>query len=438
VGQTPPDRQEARCAGIVPDPLKPPRSPDFCTAMTAFSGTSPVFPTAGAPPAARIVFGVMKNLRHGSLDVRLPNGEMLHVGNAGAGEPRAAITLRNWNACVGALRSGDIGFAESYIAGDWTTPDLAALLTLFTTNRDDVETLVYGTWLGSLLYRVKHLLRRNSKGGSKKNVHAHYDLGNEFYRLWLDPTMNYSSALFAGDSARDLASAQQAKVRQTLAACAVRPGDRVLEIGCGWGALAEVAAREFGAEVTGVTLSTEQLAWARRRLADAGLGGELRLQDYRDIADPPFDAIASIEMFEAVGRRYWPAFFATVVARLKPAGTACIQTITIRDDLFERYLRSTDFIQQYIFPGGLLPSRSAFRAAAGAAGLEVTGELVFGADYAETLRRWRERFLAEENAVRALGFDSRFIRIWEFYLAYCEAAFTTGNTSVVQFTLRHR
>ncbi len=336
------------------------------------------------------------------------------------------------------MRSGDIGFAESYIAGDWTTPDLAALLTLFTTHRDDVEAIVYGTWWGSLLYRARHFLRRNSRLGSKKNVHAHYDLGNDFYRLWLDPTMNYSSAWFEGDGARDLARAQQAKVRRALTACGLRPGDRLLEIGCGWGALAELAAREFGAEVTGVTLSTEQLAWAQRRLSEAGVSGELRLQDYRDIADAPFDAIASIEMFEAVGRRYWPAFFATVAARLKAGGTACIQSITIRDDLFERYLRSTDFIQQYIFPGGLLPSRSAFRAAAEAAGFEVTDEFVFGADYAETLRRWRERFLAEENAVRALGFDTRFVRIWEFYLAYCEAAFTTGNTSVVQFTLRRR
>ena len=227
-------------------------------------------------------------------------------------------------------------------------------------------------------------------------------------------------------------------MRRALAACGVQPGDRVLEIGCGWGVLAELAAREFGAEVTGVTLSTEQLAWARQRLAGAGVGADLRLQDYRDVADRPFDAIASIEMFEAVGREYWPSFFETVKTRLKSGGKACIQSITIRDDLFDRYLRSTDFIQQYIFPGGLLPSRSAFRDAAAAAGLEVTAEFAFGADYAETLRRWRERFLAQESAVRALGFDTRFVRIWEFYLAYCEAAFTTGNTSVVQFTLRRR
>jgi cyclopropane-fatty-acyl-phospholipid synthase len=409
--------------------------------MATLSRASDLDLTPAAPTAARIVFGLMKNLRHGSLDLRLPSGEMRHFGSARAGEPRAAIALRNWNVCAGALRSGDIGVAESYIAGDWTTPDLAALLTLFTTNRDDVEALVYGTWWGSLLYRVKHFLRRNSRAGSKKNIHAHYDLGNDFYRLWLDPTMSYSSACFGatdGTVEVDFAEAQRAKTRRALAACAVRPGDRVLEIGCGWGALVEQATHEFGARLTGVTLSAEQLEFARARLDAAGIAAELRLQDYRDIDDAPYDAIVSIEMFEAVGRCYWPAFFASVAARLKPGGKACVQSITIRDDLFERYLRSSDFIQQYVFPGGLLPSRREFRAATAAAGLEVVDEFAFGADYARTLGLWRERFLGQETAVRALGFDTRFIRIWEFYLAYCEAAFATGDTSVVQFTLRHR
>src|SRR5450755_642501 len=395
--------------------------------MATLSSTAEAHLSLGTPPAARIVFGLMKNLRHGSLDVRLPSGEMRRFGSARAGEPRAAITLRNWNVCAGALRSGDIGVAESYIAGDWTTPDLAALLTLFTTNRDDVEAIVYGTWWGSLLYRARHFLRRNSKGGSQKNIHAHYDLGNEFYRLWLDPTMNYSSAWFEGDRSRDLVAAQWAKTRRALGECGVGPGDRVLEIGCGWGALAECAARDFGVAVRGVTLSREQLAWAQTRLDQAGLPGDLRFQDYRDIADGPFDAIVSIEMFEAVGRQYWPVCFATVRAQLKPGGSACMQSITIRDDLFERYVRSTDFIQQYIFPGGLLPSPVAFRAAAAAAGLVVVNELDFGLDYAETLRHWRARFLGAEGPVRQLGFDTRFMRIWEFYLAYCEAAFATGN-----------
>ena len=391
-----------------------------------------------APPAARAVFQLMKSLKHGSLTVQLPEGGTLNFGQPQG--PRAAIRLRNWNPCAAALRSGDIGFAESFIAGDWTTPDLTALLTLFIANRDDVESIIYGTWWGSLLYRAKHLFNRNSRRGSKKNIHAHYDLGNEFYRLWLDPTMNYSSAWFDGARDGDLVQAQWAKVRRALSECGVKPGDRVLEIGCGWGALAECAARDFGAGVTGVTLSSEQLAWARRRLGDAGLTGDLRYQDYRELnagGDGPFDAIASIEMFEAVGREYWPSFFETLKRQLKPEGAACIQSITIRDDLFERYVKSTDFIQQYIFPGGLLPSPSAFRAAAAKAGLRVVNELDFGLDYAETLKRWRARFFAVDSSVRQLGFDTRFMRIWEFYLGYCEAAFATHNTSVMQFTLRH-
>ena len=404
--------------------------------MTSTTTFAPASLPASAPAAARAVFRLLQGLKHGSLDVQMPDGTSAHFGMRSEDGPRAAIRLRNWNVCAAALRSGDIGFAESYIAGDWTTPDLTALLKLFIANRDDVEAVVYGSWWGSLLYRVKHLFNRNSKSGSKKNIHAHYDLGNEFYRLWLDPTMNYSSAWFEGDFAKPMPDAQHAKVRRALREAGVKPGDRVLEIGCGWGALAECAAREFGATVTGVTLSREQLEWGKKRLADAGLAGELRFQDYRDIADGPFDAIASIEMFEAVGREYWPSYFATVHDQLKPGGKACIQSITIAEKYFERYVKSTDFIQQYIFPGGLLPSPGAFREAAAKAGLRVVNELDFGLDYAETLRRWRERFLAEEPRVRQLGFDTRFVRIWEFYLAYCEAAFATGNTSVMQFTLQ--
>ncbi len=400
------------------------------------------FPTAAlpdtAPVAARAVFRLLKNLKHGSLDIQLPDGSGMHFGHAAEGELRASMRLLNWNVCEASMRSGDIGFAESFIAGDWTSPDPAALLKLLIANRGEVESLVYGTWWGALLYRAKHWLNRNSRRGSKKNIHAHYDLGNEFYRLWLDPTMNYSSAWFEGDRSRPMEDAQWSKVRRALTECGVKPSDRVLEIGCGWGALAECAAREFGATVTGVTLSSEQLEWAQKRLTDAGLPGNLRFQDYRDLKtgiDGPFDAIASIEMFEAVGREYWPSFFETLSSQLKPGGRACVQSIVIRDDLFERYVRSTDFIQQYIFPGGLLPSPTEFRKAAARAGLRVVGELEFGLDYAETLVRWRHRFLSHEGPVRQLGFDTRFMRIWEFYLAYCEAAFTMGNTNVMQFTL---
>jgi cyclopropane-fatty-acyl-phospholipid synthase len=407
-------------------------------AATASPYSTPFALPDSAPASARAVFRLLKRLQHGTLDVQLPDGTQAHFGSGADGEPRAGIRLLDWSVCSAALKSGDIGFAEAYIAGRWTTPDLVALLKLFIANRDAIESVVYGTWWGSLLHRLRHALHRNSRQGSRKNIHAHYDIGNPFYKLWLDETMNYSSALFEGDLNRPMGDAQHAKVRRALHECRVQPGQRVLEIGCGWGALAETAAREYGARITGLTLSNEQLAFATERLQRHGLAalGDLRLQDYRDVADEPFDAIVSIEMFEAVGRAYWGDFFGTLRDKLKPGGRACIQTITIRDDLFERYLRSTDFIQQYIFPGGLLPSPTAFREEAQRAGLQVVNELAFGPDYAETLRRWREQFLARDPQVRKLGFDNRFMHTWEFYLAYCEAAFATGNTNVMQFTLQ--
>ncbi len=404
--------------------------------MTTTTAATAALPPA-APAAARAVFALLRQLRVGTLDLQYPDGSQMRFGSGE--QPRAALRLNDWRVCSAVLKSGDIGFAESWIEGGWTSPDLVALLSLFIANREAIDKVVYGSWWGLLLHRARHLLNRNSRQGSKKNIHAHYDIGNSFYRLWLDETMNYSSALFAGNTQQSMAQAQHAKVRRALQACGLQPGQRLLEIGCGWGALAQAAATDFGAQVTGVTLSTEQLAYAQARLQNAGMAGqaELRLQDYRDINDGPFDAVASIEMFEAVGREYWPSFFATLRAQLKPGGRACIQSITIRDDLFERYVRGTDFIQQYIFPGGLLPSSSAFTAAAAQAGLEVIDEFAFGADYAETLRRWRAQFLSQLGALRQLGYDQRFMRIWEFYLAYCEAAFACGNTNVVQFTLRH-
>ena len=389
-----------------------------------------------APAAARAVFRLLEKIEHGTLELQLPDGSLARMGNGEA--PRAGIRLHNWAVCAAALKSGDIGVAETYIRGDWTSPDLAALLRLFLVNREHIDKMIYGSWWGALLYRVKHAFNRNSRSGSKRNIHAHYDLGNAFYQRWLDETMNYSSAWFDGDRARPLAEAQHAKVRRALDEVGLQAGQRVLEIGCGWGAVAEAAARDRQAHLTGVTLSTEQLAWAQDRVSRHGVAerADLRLQDYRDIADAPFDAVISIEMFEAVGRDYWPSYFETVARCLKPGGRACVQSITIRDDLFERYAKSTDFIQQYIFPGGMLPSPSEFRRAAERAGLVVERRFAFGPDYAETLRRWRERFLAEEREVLRLGFDTAFMRTWEFYLAYCEAAFDEGTTDVMQFTLR--
>ncbi len=426
-----------------------------------------------APAAARTALKMLRRLRHGTLTVQLPDGSLQRFGSGTA--PVASLHLHNWSPCGAALRSGDIGFAESYIAGDWTTPHLTDLLELLIVNRQEVESAIYGSWLGRLAYRIKHLLNRNTKANSQKNIHAHYDLGNAFYALWLDGTMNYSSAIFESPDST-MREGQMAKVRRALTLAQVKPGDRVLEIGCGWGALAEMATTEFGASLVGVTLSTEQLDWARDRMSRLGVpassqqgprnrlsraageaatprGSEphavgsvgatdLRLQDYRDIGkttpDEPFDAICSIEMIEAVGREYWPEYFQTVARLLKPGGHACIQSIVIDDALFERYIGSTDFIQQYIFPGGCLPCPREFRAQAEAAGFDIVDEFSFGQDYARTLRLWRGDFLAQESRVLQLGFDKRFIRIWEFYLAYCEAAFAQANTSVMQFTLRKR
>jgi cyclopropane-fatty-acyl-phospholipid synthase len=387
------------------------------------------------PRAAKRMLGLLQRLSVGTLHVHGPEGYAQAFGTHQA--PFGTIHIHRWDMCAEVIKSGDIGFAEGYMAGDWTTPALADLMRLLIANRCEIEGAIYGHWLGRLAYRLKHLLNRNTRTNSRKNIHAHYDLGNAFYELWLDKTMNYSSAWFEGDHTRDMAEAQKAKVRRALRMAQVKPGDRVLEIGCGWGALAEAATTEFSAHITGVTLSTEQLAFANARMDWNGVKAQadLRLQDYRDIQDASFDAVCSIEMIEAVGQEYWPIYFQTVSRVLKPGGRACIQSIVIDDALFDRYVHSTDFIQQYIFPGGCLPSSSEFKRQAEAAGLQVVDSFAFGPDYAETLRRWRASFMASLNEVKMLKFDDRFIRLWEFYLAYCEAAFDEANTDVIQFTL---
>lgn len=397
--------------------------------------------TSRFPPQARWALRLLARLEHGTLDVHFPDGQRAAFGS---GRPRAQIRLANWNVFGAALRSGDIGFAESFVAGDWTTPDMVELLALFARNRAAVERFIYGSFWGSLAYRLRHLRNRNTKANARRNIHAHYDLGNDFYALWLDRTMSYSSALFgappraaiapAGDDA--LVAAQHAKYARVLDELQLAPGARILEIGCGWGGFAEIAARA-GHAVTGLTLSPAQLDYARTRLRRGGLSADLRLQDYRDERGT-YDGVVSIEMFEAVGEAYWPTYFGTLARCLKTGAHACVQTIVIADELFARYRRGTDFIQQYVFPGGMLPSPRAFEEHAARAGLQVVARLRFGRDYAITLASWRARFAARLDAVRALGFDERFVRLWTFYLAYCEAAFAEGNTDVVQYTLRRR
>lgn len=396
--------------------------------------------TARFPRAARIALRLLERVEHGTLAVRFPDGQQAIYGRGG---PVVELRLANWNVFAATLRSGDIGFAESYIAGDWSSPDLPRLLAFLVANRDAAEELVYGSWWGTLIARLRHLLRANTRAQARRNIHAHYDIGNNFYELWLDRGMTYSSALATAVSdphapfgAEELEATQDAKYARVLTELQLPPAARVLEIGCGWGGMAEAAARA-GHRLTGLTLSTEQLAWAQDRLTRQGLSADLRLQDYRDEAGS-YDGVASIEMFEAVGEAWWPSYFATVARALKPGGRACIQTITIADELFARYREGTDFIQQFIFPGGMLPSPSAFREQAERAGLAVVNELAFGPAYARTLATWRASFMAQLGTVRRQGFDDRFVRTWEMYLAYCEAAFAKGNTDVVQFTLVRR
>ena len=377
----------------------------------------------------RLLFELLDNLHGGMLEIRLPDGSSRLFGE---GEHGVTLNVHDEAMFSQVLARGDIGLAEAYLDGHWDSPDVTGLLTLLTRNRDALKKAVYGSWRNLLAARLRHWLNRNSRAGSKRNIMAHYDLGNDFYRLWLDPSMSYSSALYRAVDDGELESAQRAKYRRLLRRLHAEPGQSVLEIGCGWGGFAEIAVQE-GLQVTGLTLSPAQLEWARKRVPEA----DLRLQDYRDTSER-FDHIVSIEMFEAVGERWWPTYFRTIARALKPGGRAVIQSITIRDDLFAEYRKGTDFIQQYVFPGGMLPSRSAFRAAAAKQGLTVHGEYAFGKDYARTLAEWRHAFENNWPQIAALGFDEQFRRLWRMYLSYCEAGFLAGNIDVVHFELAHR
>lgn len=388
---------------------------------------------AAMPPAGQLFMRVLDQVRVGRIDLVTPEGEWLSCG--GESGPQATLTLRSWEAAEGILRKADIGLAEAYMAGDCDIDRPADLLTIALLNQQHIERAFYGNWLAVLWYRLRHWSRANTRSGSRRNIVAHYDLGNDFYKLWLDPTMSYSSAWFAGNLAQPLDQAQQAKYERILDRLGARPGEHILEIGCGWGGFAEAAARR-GCRVRGITLSPAQLEYARQRIADAGLSDlvELSYTDYRDI-DGQYDHVVSIEMYEAVGERFWPAYFRAIRDVLKPGGRAVIQGITIHDEVFGRYRRGTDFIQQYVFPGGMLASESAFARQGERAGLRLHASEAFGRDYAETLRRWLKAFTDAEPRVRALGFDDRFIRMWRFYLCYCAAGFDSGRTDVLHFEL---
>lgn len=386
-----------------------------------------------APASAKAVLFALLQVRSGAVLLTTPAERRLRLGD-GAG-PETTLKVNDWRFARRVLWSGDIGFAEGLMAGEWESEDLAALLTLIAANVERLTRLLEGSLLGKAINGLRHLTRANTRAGARRNILAHYDLGNRFYESWLDRSMTYSSGLF-DRQVRDLESAQQAKYRALAEHLDLRPGEHVLEIGCGWGGFAEFAAREYGVRVTGITISDEQFAYARERMIKAGLGDrvEIRRQDYRDV-EGQFDKVASIEMFEAVGEAYWPAYFKKIADVLKPGGRAGLQIITIQDRLFAEYRKRADFIQRYVFPGGMLASIERLKQETADAGLAWRKSEAFGHSYADTLAEWARRFQAKWNDIRALGFDERFKQLWLFYLGYCEAGFRTGRTDVVQLAL---
>ena len=395
---------------------------------------------AGRTPAAlRVAQALLERMQCGALVLTTPDGVTREFGPGGAAAPGgstapAVIAFHDGKVAADALNGGDVAFAEAYIDGRWNTPDLTQLLTVLAANQAALERVFYGrAWVRSLL-RLRHLLRANTRRRARKNIVAHYDLGNAFYSLWLDPTMTYSAALFDGRRDLPLEVAQRAKYARVLAEVAGGGDAHILEIGCGWGSFATHAAAA-GRRVTGISLSDAQTAYASERVAQGGVAErvQFRLQDYRDVRET-YDGIASIEMIEAVGERWWPAYFRAVRRALVPGGRACIQAITIAEERFARYRTQSDFIQQYIFPGGMLAAPSRLLADAAAAGLQLVRTHRFGGDYGETLKRWLHAFDRRSPEVRALGFDEKFIRCWRFYLAYCAAGFDTRTTDVGQYT----
>ncbi|WP_144156186.1 SAM-dependent methyltransferase [Paraburkholderia sp. BCC1885] len=387
-----------------------------------------------APASGRLFLSLLERIRVGHLVLITPDGQPRVFGDPHA-SPGARLELRDWRACGAILRKGDIGFADAWRAFWVDTPDLAALLRVAIRNERALQRTVYGGWLAQLWYGLRHRLRRNTRSGSRRNIHAHYDIGNAFYGRWLDPSFTYSSAVFDGKFDTSLEAAQHAKYQRIIDTLGLRAGMRILEIGCGWGGFAIYAARQ-GIHVHGVTISLPQLELAQQRVHEQRLTGliKLELRDYRTLTGR-YDGIVSIEMFEAVGEKFWSTYFHILRERLAPGARALVQTIAIDDSHFAAYRATSDFIREFIFPGGMLPSPERFIAVAKRAKLAGRVSLAFGRDYAETLRRWRSAFESQLDAIRAQGFDETFIRTWRLYLAYCEAGFDEGRTDVMQFVL---
>jgi cyclopropane-fatty-acyl-phospholipid synthase len=380
------------------------------------------------------VFDLASQMPVGRLDFHLPDGRIFRAEGKRPG-PVAELHVKHPDTFARLVREGDLGFCDAYLEEWWSSPDLQAFLDLLHSGNDELYDGFPGMGLVRAYERLRHWMNSNTRRQAKKNISYHYDLGNDFYGMWLDDTMTYSSALF--DTGQEsLEAAQIAKYKSMVDQMGVQPGDHVLEIGCGWGGFAEYAAKERGLRVTGLTLSREQLIYARQRIEKAGLSDlvEFKLQDYRDERGT-YDGIASIEMFEAVGEKYWPVYFETVRERLRPGRSATLQIITLQDKRWETYRRGVDFIQKYIFPGGMLPSPSVLKSEVEKAGMQFVKSIEFGQSYSQTLRRWHETFNQKWDGIQKMGFDDRFRRMWNFYLTSCAAAFEGGNCDVTQITI---
>ncbi|WP_374762905.1 class I SAM-dependent methyltransferase [Yunchengibacter salinarum] len=382
----------------------------------------------------RVFATLLDRARHGALSVDLPDGRVLYQPVRTKG-PEARLTIRHPRAARRLILSGQLGFAEAYVNGDLGIDDPTSLFHWFIQNEAALDAPTRGSWLMARLARLGHLLRDNDRRGARRNIAYHYDLGNSFYEAWLDRSMTYSSALFQHLD-EPLKVAQARKYATITDWLDPRPGDHLLEIGCGWGGFAEHLSRSKGTALTALTISEAQHAYARTRLAPLGRENSIRLQDYRDVTGR-YNGIASIEMFEAVGEAHWPTYFERVKSLLADGGRAVIQVITIEDARFETYRKSADFIQRYIFPGGMLPSPTVFREHAARAGLTVTRDMTFGRSYGETLRRWRAAFETAWPRLESMGFDAQFRRLWRYYLAYCEAGFDSGAIDVGLYQLEH-
>ncbi|MBN9670426.1 SAM-dependent methyltransferase [Roseibium aggregatum] len=385
----------------------------------------------GMPRLAKMAAGLAISIQFGTLKIEFPDGRAFVIQGQQDG-PYGVLVIHDWRFFKMVVQSGDVGVGEAFISGYWSSPDVTTFLELFCINQESTLRAIQGSPVARVLMSIRHWLNSNTKRGSKRNISAHYDLGNAFYDKWLDPSMTYSSAIYSNET-NDLEQAQAAKYASLVRETDIGPDHTVLEIGCGWGGFAEYVSKTVGAHVRALTISQEQFDYARERIFRAGLNEKVDVvfQDYRD-EKGVYDRIASIEMFEAVGEKYWSTYFSQLANCLKPGGKAGLQIITIQDKMFEDYKRGTDFIQRHVFPGGMLPPPGRLVDIGKSLGLDLANQTIFGQDYARTLSEWRQRFGQAWPQIRPLGFDDRFKRLWEFYLHYCEAGFRSGNIDVRQ------